>query len=496
MTLTIPLQAFWHIGPITLGLAWWIVVPLLIYWAVVIVLLISDNRKPASTLLWLFTLVILPGVGLVLFLFFGRDWKVITARRHWAEGYIAAMKAKMAPIYQRNAAAETAFEERYDGSFATDISAAIRRENGSYPLPADTLAVYPQGAQKFSQLEKDLAAAQSFIHMEYFIWEQDELTAKITAILLERMAAGVELRILYDYVGSISFKKDELKKLAAAGAKISADVKDIFKMNYRNHRKIVVIDGVIGYTGGMNLGQEYIDGGSRFPTWRDTHLRVTGQAVAELQKLFSMRWFEVEHDDLLQDRYLPPAEDGGLDGRVLTQLVAHTIEDPWEAGRRAHMIAISQAEHTLRIQSPYFVPDQGTYDALINAALSGVDLKFMMTGWVDKKLPFWAAQTYYEPLLQAGAHIYQYTGGFFHAKTIAVDSAICAVGTMNMDIRSLQLHKELMMWIYDPKVTAELEAIFDRDLEQCHEVTLEDIRSVGRIKQFRNSVARLFSAQI
>jgi phosphatidylserine/phosphatidylglycerophosphate/cardiolipin synthase-like enzyme len=192
----------------------------------------------------------------------------------------------------------------------------------------------------------------------------------------------VEVRLLYDYVGSIS-RKDELNKLKAAGAKVSADVTQIFKLNYRNHRKIVVIDGTVGYTGGMNLGQEYIDGGLRFPTWRDTNIRITGQAVAELQKLFAAR-FEDEHEDILEDRYLPPAPDASLDGRILTQLVAHTIESPWEAGRRAHMLGISQAARTLKIQSPYFVPDPGTYDALVNAAMSGVDLRFMMTGWVDE----------------------------------------------------------------------------------------------------------------
>ena len=490
--------ADWHFGPLHIGMPWWMAIPLIAYWAVVIVLLIMDDRPPASTLIWLITLVFLPVVGLVLFLFFGRDWKVITARRHWAEGYQAAVKAKMQPIYDRNANAQAAFEANYDHGMPSDISAAIRRENGSYPLPADSLEIYPTGAQKFSRLEEDLAAARRFIHLEYFIWEKDELTGRITSILLDRLAAGVEVRILYDYLGSITFKKDELKRLETAGAHVSSDVTDVFKLNYRNHRKIVVVDGVVGYTGGMNMGQEYIDGGVRFPTWRDTHLRITGQAVAELQKLFALRWFEDEHEDLLEDRYLPPAvdSDGAVDGRVLTQLVAHTIEDPWEAGRRAHMIAISQAERTLRIQSPYFVPDQGTYDAMINAALSGVDLKFMMTGWVDKKLPFWAAQTYYEPLLRAGARIYQYTGGFFHAKTIAIDSTICAVGTMNLDMRSLQLHKELMEWIYDAEVTAQLEAIFDRDLDQCHEITLDEVTSLGRIKRFRNSVARLFSAEI
>jgi len=287
--------------------------------------------------------------------------------------------------------------------------------------------------------------------------------------------------------------------LKAAGAAVSADVWQLFKLNYRNHLKLVVIDGVIGYTGGANLGQEYIDGGRRFPAWRDTNIRLTGRAVAELQKLFALCWFEDKHEDLLEERYLPPAvADGGrsLDGEVLTQLVAHTIEEPWEAGRRAHMIAISQAERSLRIQSPYFVPDKGIYDAMINAALSGVHLQFMMTGCVDKRLPFWAAQTYYEPLLRAGGRIYQYTGGFFHAKTIAVDSEICAVGTMNLDNRSLRLHRELMEWIYDVGVTRQLEAIFDHDLERCREITLDEVRSVGPLKHFRNSCARLFSAEI
>ena len=176
--------------------------------------------------------------------------------------------------------------------------------------------------------------------------------------------------------------------------------------------------------------------------------------------------------------------------------MAHTIEDPWEAGRRAHMIAISQAQRTLFIQSPYFVPDPGIYDAMINAALSGVDLRFMMTGMIDKKLPFWAAQTYYEPLLRAGAHVYLYEAGFFHAKTIAVDSQICAVGTMNMDIRSLRLHKELMLWMFDQELTRQLEAIFERDLLHCREMTLADVRSVSRWQRFRNSFARLFSAEI
>ena len=479
-----------------LGIPWWIAAPLLVYWLVVIVLVISDDREPASTLLWLAALVFLPGVGFVLFLFFGRDWKVITARRRWAQSYVGMVLAAMRPVYDHNQAADRLFRERYPRGLATDIATTIQQENGSRPLPAESVEVFADGATYFARLEQDLASARSFVHLDFFIWEHDALTTRITEVLLERLRAGVEVRIVYDLLGSMRYSKAELRRLKAGGARVSADVWQLFKLNYRNHLKIAVIDGTIGFTGGANLGQEYIDGGRRFPTWRDTNIRITGQAVAELQKLFAMRWFENEREDVLQERYLPPAVDARPERCVPTQLVAHTIELPWEAARRAHMIAISRAERTLRIQSPYFVPDRATYDAMINAALSGVDLKLMMTGWVDQHLPFWAAQTYYEPLLRAGGHIYQYTAGFFHAKTIAVDSSICAVGTMNLDNRSLRLHKELMEWIYDAALTRRLEEIFDADLEQCREVTLDDVRSVGRLKHFRNSCARLFSAEI
>ena len=482
-------------GFFKLPLPWWLGVPLVIYWAVVIVLLVMDDREPSRTLTWLFVLIFLPGLGLLFFLFFGRDWKVITARRHSTEDFMESVNEKMMPIYERNAAACERFELEYCDTAAAGVAASIERENRALVLPATTLEIFPTGAQKFARLKADLAAAQRFIHMEYFIWEKDELTAEITRILLARLAAGVKVDIMYDYVGSMSFKKDELKQLAAAGAKVSADVTSAMKLNYRNHRKIVIIDAEIGYTGGMNMGQEYVDGGERFETWRDTHMRFTGQAVAELQKLFAMRWFEDEHEDLLRDEFLPAANGPG-DGGVLTQTVAHTIEDPWEASRRAHMIAIAGARRTLRIQSPYFVPDEPMFETLMNAALRGVDVKFMMTGKLDKKLPFWAAQTYYGPLLKAGARIFQYEAGFFHAKTIAVDSQFGAVGTMNMDVRSLRLHKELMVWIYDVQKALELEQIFDDDLERCREITMIDVDAVPALTRFRNSFARLFSAQI
>jgi cardiolipin synthase A/B len=467
----------------------------LVYWVVIVILLIMDDREPSITLAWLFILVFMPVVGLIFYIFFGRDWKVVARRKGWYQTLRHTEEGEMAPIYERNAATKARFVREWDNGIAFPISRSIQSENVASILPATSLHLYTAGADKFAHLLEDLAAARRFIHLQYFIWEQDELTAKITAILLERLQAGVEVRIMYDWLGCISFKKRELKRLKKAGAKVHADVTDIFRINYRNHRKIVVIDGEIGYTGGMNVGQEYIDGGKRFATWRDTHVRVTGQAVAGLEKLYAARWFERkrDHENLFGATYMPAPDAASVETGTLVEYAAQGVEDPWSAARRAHMVAIGQAEHSVWIQSPYFVPDYSIYDVMINAALSGIDVRFMMTGVPDKKIALWAAQTYYRKLIDAGARIYLYEAGFFHSKTIVVDSQVSAVGTMNMDQRSLKLHKELMMWVFDRQFAQQMSDVYLADMEQCHEVTLEDVLALGGLKKFRNQAARLFS---
>jgi cardiolipin synthase len=272
-------------------------------------------------------------------------------------------------------------------------------------------------------------------------------------------------------------------------------VTDVFRINYRNHRKIVVIDGEIGYTGGMNVGQEYIDGGKRFACWRDTHMRITGQAVAGLQKLYAARWFERkrDHEDLFGAEYMPAPDPDSIETGILMEVAAQGVEDQWSASRRAHMVAIGQAEESVWIQSPYFVPDYSIYDVMINAALSGIDVRFMMTGVPDKKIAFWAAQTYFQKLIEAGARVYLYEAGFLHAKTITVDGRVSAVGTMNMDPRSLKLHKELMEWVFDEGFSQQVAASFLKDMESCRELTLNEVLALGKVRKFRNQAARLLS---
>jgi cardiolipin synthase A/B len=478
----------WH-----MHIVWWLFWPFVAYFIAVMVTLVMENREPGDTLAWGFALLAFPFVGVIFYLLFGRDWATITAKRPWIAAALQAEKDALTPLFERNASAVRRFDQRYGGTYVDRLRKAIRRESGYRLLTADSAEIFPTGGEKFGRLKADLAKAKRFIHIQYFIWEDDELTDALIEILRERLTAGVKVRFLYDYVGSIAWSKKKLDALVPLGAQVGGDMTDLAKLNYRDHRKIAVIDAEIGYTGGFNVGQEYIDGGKRYDRWRDTHLRLTGQIVGELEALFARRWYEKTRENVLTPEYLPAPSSDGEESGVLCQVVAQNVEEPWQSSRRAHMIAIGNAERRVWIQSPYFVPEVGLYDTLMNAALSGVDVRFMMTGVPDKKMPYWAAWTYFAPLLTAGARIYLYKAGFLHAKTIAVDSKICAIGTMNMDTRSLRLHKELMVWLYDEELTHEQERLFEEDMVNCREVTLAELQSLTFAERFRNSFMRLFS---
>ena len=348
--------------------------------------------------------------------------------------------------------------------------------------------------EKFSRLKADLAAAQRFIHVQYFIWEDDELTDALTEILRER-APGRRARCDSSTTtwAASTGTSTKLEALVPLGVKVAKDVVSLSHLNYRDHRKIVVIDGEIGYTGGYNVGQEYVDGGKRFARWRDTHLRVTGQVVGELPGPVRDALVRRTNEDVRptstcrRRRQVPPRNRHPVPGRG--------------AGRRGPLAVFAARPHAgcrqcraaCWIQSPYFVPDVGLYDTMIDAALSGVDVRFMMTGVPDKKVPYWAAWTYFRRLLEAGVRVYLYEAGFLHSKTIVVDSQVAAIGTMNMDIRSLRLHKELMLWLF-------YEGLRGQQNSPSRRTSRDPTRSPWRTStrslcpvRFRNSFMRLLS---
>ncbi len=465
-------------------------VAILVYWVGVAVLIVGQDRDPTATLAWLLVLFAVPFLGLIIYFLFGRDWPHIVQRSASTKRLQQLLGRFMPSAYAPYAEQSRDFATGVDAGSARVIALA-EQKLGAPPLPVRTCDVYGSGQEYFDVLLADLASAQRFIHMNYFIWGHDELTARITSVLMDRISAGVEVRILNDLIGCMGYSKAELNALRDAGALVGYDISQLARVNYRNHRKITVVDAEIGHSGGFNIGQEYIDGGKKYPAWRDTGIRITGPGVADLEKLFDMRWYEVFGEDLFKSDYYP---DSSLPhGEIMVQTVHQGYDDPWNSVTRAYQLSISGARDRIMLQSPYFVPDPTTLDSLINAAAGGVRVDFMTTAWPDKKVPWWAAESYFEPLLAAGAHIWLWQPGFFHAKGLVVDGVACSIGTLNLDIRSLRINKELMIWVYDRDVAARAEQIFVDDMRDCRELTLDEVRSWPRARRFRNSSARLMS---
>ena len=453
--------------------------------------LIYEERDPSTTLAWMLILLVLPGIGIVAYVLFGRNWRLIARsdrRRIEANRLGAAM---LAPTYARHAEAVAEFERR-NAPLVGRLIAAIRTQDGSEPLPCIDLEIFPSGAEKFARLYRDIESATDHVHLEYFIWEQDALTESFCKLLAIKISQGVEVRVLYDWVGSITYGKRQLKELKDAGAGVSADAAKWTKLNYRNHRKIAVIDGCVAYTGGMNMGQEYIDGGQRFESWRDTHVRFGGPLVADLQRLFAVRWMRATRENIFSERYFP-VHDEVATNAVWAQVVNSGPESSWAAVRNAYLIAIASAEKRVQIQSPYFIPDQGIEDALVAQSLAGVEMRLMMTGVPDKRIPWWAAFTYLDDFVRAGGRIFQYDAGFFHPKTMTIDGTVAVIGTTNFDIRSFELHDELSIFFYDESVATSQDAIFEEDLMRSTEYTRADAHNIGRLQRLRNALARLSS---
>ncbi|MCA9409058.1 MAG: cardiolipin synthase, partial [Candidatus Omnitrophica bacterium] len=468
-----------------------------VYLIFTIALLLLDNREPASTFAWLFVFLVFPVGGLVIYFMIGRNWRRQSRKRKTNEQLLETRLEKiLSSLIKKQSETIKFIEGFWSSSYKKKLLRLLSCNSDSVLTTKNTLRIFQKGEDKFNALLDDLKKAEKFIHMEYFIWRSDKLTREIHKILLAKSRAGVEVRVLYDGLGSIFLKGRDIRLLRRAGVKIYPYYDyltpiTMHTLNYRNHRKIVVIDGGIGYTGGMNVGQEYIDGGRRFALWRDSHLRLEGQAVSILEGIFATDWYNTTKEDLLNKEYFPAEKE--IPDALPIQITASGPDSQWDSIKQLYFMLISSAEEKIYIQSPYFIPDASIYTALKTAALSGVDVRLMITGVPDKKIPYWAAYTYFENLLQAGVRIYHYNKGFLHSKTMTVDSEICSIGTANMDVRSFHLNFEINTLIYDRKTAAQLENDFLQDQKDCKELTMDDYARLGRFAKFRNSTARLFA---
>ena len=468
------------------------------FYAVVIgliLLLVYEERDPSTTLAWILILLLFPGLGVVFYVLFGRNWRIIARSDRKRIAALARGDETLAPIYSAYAQAARELEAVAPPVIGRLVK-AIRAQTRTEPLPCTDLEIFASGADKFDRLYRDIEAAEHHVHLEYFIWDQYALTARFCALLAEKVRQGVEVRVLYDWVGSIGYGKRQLRALRRAGGRVVADTAKWIKVNYRNHRKVVVVDGRVAYTGGMNMGREYIDGKPRYASWRDTSVRFGGPLVADLQRLFAERWLRATGEDLFSAGYFPRLECDPASNTIWAQVVNSGPESHWKAVRNAFLIAIASAEERVNVQSPYFVPDAGIEDALISQALGGVETRLMMTGVPDKLIPWWAAQTYADDLAEAGGDVLHYQAGFFHPKTLTIDGAVAFIGTTNFDIRSFALHDEISIVFYDQGVAESQDAIFDDDVTRCVALTYEQLRAISRPRRMRNALARLSSRML
>jgi cardiolipin synthase A/B len=461
------------------------------------IFLILDNRRTASTFAWLFVIVIFPVIGVLAYILFGKNHRIIGKRRKKIDREIINDFSE----FLGNSLIEhdkIKNELMRNDSFLSKKKLINLLEQNSYALLTvnNSVEIIQEGKRKFSQLMKDLHGAQKFIHMAYFIWRDDDMTKKVKNVLIKKAGEGVEVRILVDALGSIKLSPGYKKELRNAGVRIYRyfDFGSLFTLhtiNYRNHRKIVVIDGHIGYTGGMNMGKEYIDGEFGYNCWRDTHIRLIGDGVKFLQAIFVLEWENTTKEKILGIKYFPVIEKNL--GAIKMQVAVSGPDSQWDSVKQMYFEMICSAKKNIYIQTPYFVPDETLMDALKAAALSGIEVQIMLTGVPDKKLPYWTAFTYFEELLEAGARIFHYNKCFLHSKTIAVDSEVCSIGTANFDIRSFDINYELMVVFYDCALTVKLEQDFEHDLVECSEMTREKYDQIDSIVKFRNSAARLLS---
>ncbi len=472
------------------------------YIIVVSVFIISENRSPQSTFAWLLLFGFLPGIGPLIYLFFGRSYHAFSRQNMLARQAIGSdLTYALGPLLARQQTmAERVAVER-PSSFNRRLLNLVASNTGSLLTECNRVEILQNANEKYPRLLQDLRRARHSIHLEYYTWTNDDFTQQLKAVLIERVAEGVKVRCLYDAFTGKAMGEQYRLELRQGGIEIFpyldySSLSSLHNIQYRSHRKIAVIDGKIGYVGGMNLDSEQLDGPSGFTRWRDTHLRIHGEAALALQSSFVTSWYNTTREAITGPGYFPTEEiRQEVPDYLPVQVTQSGPDSRWSAIHQLYFFMIMAAGKRVYIQSPFFIPDDSISEALKAAALAGVDVRLMCQPRGSYyQLAYRAANTYYADMARAGVKIYLYQNDtYFHPKTINVDSSICSVGTANMDIRSFSINYEINAVLYDEEMARELEEDFMHDVQYCTEFSLEEYAARSFGYRFLDSVYRLAS---
>lgn len=458
----------------------------------IIIIILSENRNPVKSLAWVTVLLLLPVVGLILYMFFGRSIKN------------TRMISRRSRRKLRRRECRTFSDPKSAGLTPESVQQINlgRSLTGAQYYAGNTVEVFTRGADKFDSLERDLRQARDSINMQYYIFEDDETGRRIADILAERAAAGVKVRLIYDHVGSFHVRSRFFKHLRQRGI----DAQPFFKVtfpqfgthvNWRNHRKLCIIDQTVAYLGGMNVANRYIDGGKNFASWRDTHVRVEGPVVQALQYSFIVDW-NFMGGGLIEDKavenpaLLREPRQGAVDG-VGAQMLTSGPTAQWSNIALSLHKAIANARRRVYIQTPYFLPTEALLKALQSAALAHVDVRLLVPERSDSVMLTHASNSYISECLKAGIKIYQYKVGMLHSKMIIVDDEFVTIGSTNFDFRSFDYNFEANLFFYSTEFNRRMLEVFRADIANSERVLPEQWHRRPMPKRMAESVLRLLS---
>lgn len=454
----------------------------------VIVVILSENRNPVKSLAWVTILLLLPAVGLILYVFFGRNIK----NTHRISRRNRRRLKRLSRTTTFNLT-DTSFE-----SLSPESVQLIKLTNtlkGSRYFSNNSIKIYTNGTTKFDDFKLDILNAKKHINIQYYIFEDDTLGTEIKNLLIKKAHEGVNIRIIYDHVGSFKTKKKFFNEMANAGIKAHPFFKVSFppfatRINWRNHRKICIIDGTIGYMGGMNIADRYINGG-KFDYWRDTHIRITGPIITSLQYSFNIDWNvmgqEILNETIDETLSTTPSTNIGM------QLLTSGPTSQWSSIALVFLKAISNAKRSILIQTPYFLPTESLLKALQAAALAGVKVRIMIPRKSDSNILRYASFSYFEECLKSGIKFHLYEKGMLHSKTIIIDNELSSIGSTNFDFRSFEHNFESNIFIYSREVNSQMKKIFDEDLTHCTTIDIKNWKKRPFIQKALESVTRLLS---
>ncbi len=460
-----------------------------------IAIVFFERKSPKSVWAWLLLLYFIPVVGFIFYLFLGTDMKKRKMFRiKEVEDHINEA------IRQQEHQLKSLKIEELDTNISnyTDLVMYNLKTSGAMVTGDNDVEILTDGNEKFDRLIEDIRNARHFIHIQYYIIKNDVLFERIRKELVKKIGEGVEVRILFDSMGCRTVPHGYWKQLNEEGIKTAEFFPAFFKrlqlrINYRNHRKIVVIDNKIGYVGGFNIGKEYIGLDDKFGYWRDTHLRIQGSGIISLHLRFLLDWNYAAKENLFGERKYFAVLSPGERDNCLMQIISSGPDTARQQIRDNYLRLINKAKESIYIQTPYFVPDESVMDALMIAIHSGVAVNVMIPCKPDHMFVYWATYSYIGDLVMAGANCYTYDNGFLHTKCIVVDGKVFCCGTANMDIRSFALNFEVNAIIYNEAKAKQMEESFINDLQVCTRITRNMYAGRKLIIRLKEQICRLMS---